>query len=321
MDFQGKRVVFLGDSITSSGKYVYALRSYFHKNRIKCEVYNRGIGGNRADMIEYLLQDEVVSLKPDYCFVCFGVNDLGIWLYDSFKNVDDKILSDRAKRDGRYFTSIERAVKLLKQKGIMPILMSPYPVDENLEERPDIPTLTDNKEKEDFIGPWFYKRKTFKNINDALYGYELGLKEIAKKENVLCYENFSYLQNHSKNKQGVFGVDGVHYLSAGQDLIAQGILEYMGFKNACAFEKDDMNDEIYELEQQERSYAFVRFNTFHKIYGDFTDQEMYENIKERLQSSDLPNWQRKSYTDFITYFGKIDELKEKIIQKTKQYCL
>ncbi len=321
MDIKNKRIVFLGDSITEHGHYLYNLRSYFHNNKINCEVYNRGIGGNRADMIEYLINEEVVAIKPDYCFICFGVNDLGIWLYDSFKTFDDKLLAERAERDARYINGMATAVKILKQNNIMPILMSPFLVNENLEEKPDIPTLGDNQEKADFIGPWFYKKATFKNINNALYGYSLKLKELAERENVLFYDNYSALKAMIENCDGAHGADGLHYTEIGQALIAKGILQYLGFKDVPdTFAKDDINDELFELEQEERSIAFIRFNTYNKIHGrDVSFEQMHETIISRLNEPDLPDWKIKKYDDFIKYYGKFDELIEKVIEKTKAY--
>ena len=86
-EFTGKTICLLGDSIMEHGFYTYYLRSYFENKKEKCFFFNRGVAGNRAIMAQYLLEDEVYFLNPDYVFICFGANDLGVWLYDSYLTV------------------------------------------------------------------------------------------------------------------------------------------------------------------------------------------------------------------------------------------
>ncbi len=319
MDCDGKKFAFLGDSIAHHGEFIYNIRSYFHYNGVKATIYNRGISGARVDTVYHFIKEEILSIKPDYCFICFGANDLGIWLYDSFLEIDDKVITDRKERNDKYYNGIKHTVKILKENDIMPIILSPYPVDENITELPDIPTLGDNKEKADLIGPWFYKKQTFRNINDAFSGYASWIKDFAQKENVLFYDNFNWLKKASYNMQNVFGKDGIHYTPCGQALIARGILEFLGFNNIpTGFIKDKENDEILLLEQEERSASFVRFNVFHEMNGSFTLEQMLEQTKTRLKDNN-PDWLEKHYNNFIKHFNKFDVLSTKIKDKTNKY--
>ena len=145
--------------------------------------------------------------------------------------------------------------------------------------------------------------------------------ELKTVQGVLFYDNFSSLKGKLGKRKDVFNQDGMHYSENGHGLIAQGLLEYLGFEDApCTWTKDKENDEIFKLEQEERSIAFVRFAIFHEICSKkLTLEEMLANIKERLKEKDLPDWRIKTYTDFINHFGKFDVLRDLVIEKTEKY--
>ena len=101
--FINKSICFLGDSITEHGHYLYDIRSYFHNKPEKVFVHNCGTGGNRAIMAQYILDKEIEVYNPDFVVISFGVNDMGVWLYDSNKTVTERLLEKRKARDDEYY--------------------------------------------------------------------------------------------------------------------------------------------------------------------------------------------------------------------------
>lgn len=86
---QSVKIVFFGDSVTQGcfegeadpedQQYVYharfcnMLREKYPQAKI--QAINAGIGGNTAGMGLYRMQKDVLEQKPDFCVVCFGIND------------------------------------------------------------------------------------------------------------------------------------------------------------------------------------------------------------------------------------------------------
>ena len=318
-EFVGKTIYFLGDSITAHGHYIYNLRSYFHKNCQKCFVYNRGTGGNRVIMSQYILDDEIKGKQPDYVIVCFGANDLGIWLYDSKKKVTPELLKNRKARDDEYFLGYRIIVKMIKERGAIPVIMSPFAVDQLLTEREDIETLADNDEKEDYIGPSFYKRKTFENINAALKGYAENLEKIAKETGALYIPLFEKTYEKMLSEAGMFGADGIHYTEdKGHSVIAEVLLDFFGCERPFTFEKTSDNDEIFKLEQLERRAGNLRRATpFNPIFGEFSEEQIRQAA---IKAAAAPEkWRKNIGEAYLKYGDKIFELREKIFEMTENF--
>src|SRR5690625_7444026 len=82
------RIVFIGDSITESGKsedpealgsgYVRLLYDYFITTypTSDLEVINKGISGNRIDDIKASWHRAVLELNPDIVSISVGINDV-----------------------------------------------------------------------------------------------------------------------------------------------------------------------------------------------------------------------------------------------------
>ncbi|MBS4219279.1 SGNH/GDSL hydrolase family protein [Bacillus sp. FJAT-49711] len=82
------RILFIGDSITESGRYedaegigngyVRLLHDYlitaFPSKEL--EIMNKGIGGNRATDLKARWEKDVLALNPDYVSVSIGINDV-----------------------------------------------------------------------------------------------------------------------------------------------------------------------------------------------------------------------------------------------------
>ena len=312
--FKNKTLCLLGDSILEHGFYTYNIRSYFQGKSEKCYVFNRGVAGNRAVMAEYILEDEIFWLNPHYVLICFGANDLGIWLYDSLKDITPELLKKRKLRDDEYLASYEKLINIFQNKGIKPIVASPYAVNSFIKEKDDVETVADNDEKEDNIKPSFYKRKTFENINIAFKGYAKRLKDLAKKYDALYLDMFEKTYEVMKKTEGkdLFFDDGIHYTEdKGHALLADIILEFLGCEKDKPYEKTKENDKIFELEQLERSTGYLRRCTpMNPYFGKRTEEEILEYAKSKVDSDF--EWGRLAARNYVAHHDEFEKMKEQL---------
>ena len=271
-EFINKSVGFLGASITEGGNYLYYVRSHILSEKDKCMIFNHGVGGSRAEMAIYTVEDEVLPIAPDYMFVEFGVNDLGIWLYDSFLIQNQELEESKKQRDDVYKKNMLAIADFLIKKGIKPIFMTPFAVNELLIETDDIETLADNKEKGEKITPAFYKRTTFERINKALENYSKWIKKVCKEKNIPVVDTFSKTYKAMRENEGMFTKDGIHYTETGGKFIAESVLEFLGCNKPFYFEHTKENDEYWVKEKTERFAQFFPWNFYHPMFGDYTDE-------------------------------------------------
>lgn len=320
MELQNKTLCFLGDSLTASGVYPQEIRAYFKNNGINCRVFNRGLGGNRASMVQYLLEEEIYWLKPDYVFFTFGANDMGVWLYDSQKSVTPELLKERDKRNQVYYASMEQTITLLKEKGITPIVMSPFAMDELLTECEDIETVKDNKEKADYIGPSFYKRATFRSLNTALKEYSENLKTIAKKRGVQFCDLFTDSYQKHLKVNGMFGPDGVHLTEKGCRVATKSILSFLGFTDFSEekFAISKAMEEYRELEDLERSVQYLPWALFSPYFGDRTEKDIRKSAETFLQDEKASKHLKKVSKAFIEHRANIKDLQKRLYQANEK---
>lgn len=316
--FKNKTIAVIGDSITESGKQFYYLRSYFQNSNDKCYFYNRGTCGNRAVMFPYLFDDEIKELKADYVMISYGVNDLGVWLYDNLKPVTSELLLKRKVRDDEYFDSIYKSIKVVKDYGATPIVLSPFAVNEFIIEKPYIETVADNDEKEDNLKPSFYTRATFKNINKALLGYANKLKEIAIKTGAEYFPAFERTYEEMLKQTKMFSDDGVHYnASIGLKFIAKIMLDYIGCTNIpIEFCSTPENDEIERLEKLERDAGGITRGTpYNKYFGSFTEEEMIINAQNSIKAN---GWGANRAKLYLKHYKELPALRTKIKELTEK---
>jgi lysophospholipase L1-like esterase len=75
-----KRVVFFGDSITQLPSWVTSLASYWSR---KADVYNRGYSGYNTSNAIRIVDQAVISLRPDLVGIFYGANDAAAEGYQS----------------------------------------------------------------------------------------------------------------------------------------------------------------------------------------------------------------------------------------------
>ncbi|MBQ3219119.1 MAG: hypothetical protein IJB32_00805 [Clostridia bacterium] len=316
--YKGKTIAVIGASVIEHGKQFYYIRSYMQQSKDKCYLYNRGTGGNRAVMFPYLFDEEIKELDVDYVAISYGVNDMGIWLYDNLKPVTDELLAKRKARDDEYFESFKKAIETVKAYGAIPIVMSPSPVNELLVEKENIETLADNDEKEDNLKPSFYTRATFRNINQAIKGYVEKLKIMAEEMGAEYMPIFENVYPKTLKQADMFCEDGVHYNANGYKEIAKVILEYLGCENIPnEFKCTPENDEIEKLEQLDRHAGYiVRATPYNGYFGQFTDEEMQETARKIVQEQ--TGWYADYAKLYLEHYKELPKVRAKIRQLTEK---
>ena len=317
--FKNKTIAFFGASLTEEGGFCANIRSYFRENDVKTVVFNRGVGGTRAYMALYMMEEEIFYLKPDIVFIQYAANDIGIWLYDGNKPVTEGVLEARRKRDEECFNSLKKICEILISKGIEPILVSPIATNELLIEKENIKTIADNKEKEDLLGPSFYTRKTFRNINNALREYEKRYNQIAKELGIEVVNMFSYTYKAIYEKEGLVGEDAIHYTEKGQKVLTNCLLNFIGEENYIEdFKSYPDLEEAREVEKILRILEGFKRATLmpENVNPKITDEEVMAKIKVNKDNKSLWNYQRLQIADM--YYGKIQEIKQKEMQAIRE---
>ena len=316
----GKTIAVIGDSITEHGKHFYYMRSYMQQSKEKCFLYNRGTGGNRAVMFPYLFDEEIKGLNADYVMISYAGNDMGIWLYDNLKPVTEELLAKRKARDDEYFASYRKSIQVVKDYGAVPIVVSPFAMNEYLTEKEHIETLADNDEKEDNLKPSFYTRATYRNLNNALRVYAEKLKAIAEEMGAEYFPAFERTYPEMLKQTGMFGDDGLHYnFEVGYKFLAKIFLEYLGCDDVPEdFVRTPENDEIEKLEQLERRAGFIiRATPNNKYFGNFTQEELLDRARETVKNesgwiAEYAKLYLDHYKELPEFITKIRELTEKL---------
>lgn len=259
-EFIDKDVYFIGDSITVHGFYIDYCNAFIRTRSQRCRLFNLGNGGAKSSVAVNYIEDEIKDVRAgDLGFLSFSVNDMGGWLYDGLKEETQELLE---KREARLNTCVEgyrRLINILKGKGIIPVIFIPLAVNEYIKERDDVQTVTDNKEKEDYIGPSFYTKKTFANLNRGLQRLCLKLADLAACEGVRFLSVFDYFREKSAAEGDLmYGPDGVHLTKYGHSLLAKKVLEFMGFDEIPDnFDGLDLCDDAIALTNVERSCGWL----------------------------------------------------------------
>ncbi len=125
----GEKVLFFGDSITHGGRYIAFLQLLLDSQGVvtDADLMNAGISGGTAAGGLRRIQHDVIDRKPDRVFILFGMNDVGRTAYrtDTPSN-----LMLRKNRLNIYTKNQKQVIKLLKDAGITPVLMTPTAFDQ-----------------------------------------------------------------------------------------------------------------------------------------------------------------------------------------------
>lgn len=190
--------VFLGDSLTDG----YDINSYFGDTSF---CVNRGIGGDVPMFIFRRLDADVLQLKPKYCVMLAGVNE--IWTLDSHFD-SEKDFSDCYDRTKHYITDYtEKIICRCEEKGQKLIVCS------------ILPTLG----RVSHFG---------KDANDLIIECNRHTAEFCEKHGAL-FINYHplFCAEDGKTLREELTVDGVHLTPAGYDLMSDTLIQSLREKN------------------------------------------------------------------------------------------
>lgn len=196
------RIVFIGDSITESGKfedreqlgngYVRLIHDYLRTTfpAGDLEIVNKGISGNRVHDLAARWQTDVIDMKPDVLSISIGIND--VWRQLNHSTME-QIYPDEFLK---IYDDLLKYVR--KNTNAKIILMEPTVIEEN-------PASAGNE-----------KLKAYVEIVNTL---------AEKYDATIVPTHGGFLNYVTANKGYALTVDGVHMNPAGNMLMAKIWLE------------------------------------------------------------------------------------------------
>ncbi len=229
----GKRVLFLGDSITQAGTYVSFTSYYLHRlhPEKKFDVYPLGLasetvsglsekghaGGRfpRPSLFERL--DRVLAkVKPEVVFACYGIN-CGI-----YKPLDEE-------RFAAFKTGVERLIAESKKAGVAQIYLVTPPI------------YDATTKKGEF---------NYDSVMTAYAAWEMTIKE----EGVKVIDLHSAMRKARDARSEVFSRDRVHPGKEGHLFMATSILNGLGVKVPKEDVAEIQKDPLFKKVDQLRSF-------------------------------------------------------------------
>lgn len=130
----GDKVIFLGDSITHGGEFLYWVQAMYQLRQPgKIRVENAGISGDVASGGLARLGYDVLDKKPNRVFIMFGMNDINLSLYKKGgSDLDEK----RMKPLKNYENNMNRICDRLKEAGVSITLITPTPYNQYVNNNP-----------------------------------------------------------------------------------------------------------------------------------------------------------------------------------------
>jgi len=194
------RVVFFGDSITQAGAkpggYIVKMKDALTQKGVgsQYDLIGAGIGGNKIYDLYLRMEDDVLAVNPDVVFIWVGVND--VWHKQSFGTGTDP---DKFEK---FYTAI---INKLLDKHIRVILCTPAVIGEK----------TDFTNQQD--GDLNAYSQIIRNLAQKWHCGLVDLREI--------FHNYEQKNNPGNKESGVLTVDRVHLTEAGNQLVAERMLE------------------------------------------------------------------------------------------------
>lgn len=196
---KGDKIAFLGDSITQAGAkpagYCKLIIDTLNEKGLEVKARYAGISGHKSNQMLARFEKDVLSHSPQWMTLSCGVND--VWHGKRGVSLED------------YKTNITSIVDQAQAAGIKVII------------------LTSTMIKED----------PSNEANQTLKGYNDFLVQLSKEKNCLLADLNQIMQETIKTMEkdsrgNTVTSDGVHMNSAGNMMMARGILEVMGLTSS-----------------------------------------------------------------------------------------
>ena len=200
------RVVFFGDSITQAGAqpggYIVKMKDALTQKGMGSdyELIGAGIGGNKVYDLYLRMEDDVLAQNPDVVYIWVGVNDVWHKVSSGTGTDPDKF--------NKFYTAI---INKLLDKHIRVILVTPAVIGEK----------TDFTNQQD--GDLNSYSQAIRNLAQKWHCGLVDLREI--------FHNYELKNNPGNKESGILTVDRVHLNEAGNQLVADKMLETLLSKN------------------------------------------------------------------------------------------
>ena len=291
----GRRVCFLGDSITHGGTFIKELAQLYldsETEKGRYEFYNCGISGDTAGNAVRRLEDDVLAYNPDIVFIMFGMNDIGQPNYIKEEYNEEK----EAKRQASlnyYRENMISIVETLIENDVEVILCTPTPYDD---------------------------------VTDKVYDCNAGLEKCAEIVRELAEIYDLELIDHYKNMYDLRGTkywgvnDPIHPNYLGHHVMAQSIMYDLGYidemdvENAIT-EYDEINDERHTKSYNFRMFVMVERSMLREGLTTTEAKLQRAKVLQSQQTSDHFVW---IYQNYIDNCGKGMEMLEEVIRLTEE---
>ena len=195
-----QKVVFFGDSITQAGArpggYIVKMKDQLEKKGVGSDydLIGAGIGGNKVYDLYLRMDDDVLTQTPDVVFVWVGVNDVWHKATSGTGTDPDKF--------EKFYTAI---INKLLDRHIRTILCTPAVIGEK----------TDFTNQQD--GDLNAYSQIIRNLAQKWHCGLVDLREI--------FHNYELKNNPGNKESGILTVDKVHLTEAGNQLVADKMVE------------------------------------------------------------------------------------------------
>ncbi len=195
-----QKVIFFGDSITEQGAkpngYITKMTAALAQKNLSSnyQLVGAGVGGNKVYDLYLRLDDDVIAQNPDIVFIYIGVND--VWhksMYGTGTDID---------KFEKFYTAI---INKLLDRHIRVILCTPAVIGEK----------TDFTNQQD--GDLNAYSQAIRNLAQKFHCGLVDLREI--------FHNYELRNNPGNKESGILTADKVHLNEAGNQLVADRMLE------------------------------------------------------------------------------------------------
>ena len=197
-----QKVVFFGDSITQAGAkpggYIVLMKTALEQKGIgsNYDLIGAGIGGNKVYDLYLRMDDDVLSQNPDVVFIWVGVND--VW---------HKATSGTGTDADKFDKFYEAIINKLLDRHIRTILVTPAVIGE----------------KTDFTNQQDGDLNAYSQIvRNLAQKYHCGLVDLRE-----IFHNYELKNNPGNKESGILTLDRVHLTDAGNQLVAEKMLEVL----------------------------------------------------------------------------------------------
>ncbi len=127
----GERTMFLGDSITHGGRFLYSVDLFqaLRHPGSRVTIENGGISGDVAGGGLKRLDYDILARNPDRIFIMFGMNDVGRSNYRDAAP-DEAVAKKRQASLDNYRKNMRELAEKILAAGKRPVLITPSPYDQ-----------------------------------------------------------------------------------------------------------------------------------------------------------------------------------------------